>query len=84
MVDPLSPIYSKLWRLQIHEFQGNLKKWCKFVNLQHPIAQNISDLEDQPWKSKLLRMPFSVRLVSLTVLHKNLVKLFFISSRNDD
>ena len=32
------------------------------------IAQNTSDLESQPWKSKLLRMPFLVRLGSLTFL----------------
>ena len=31
------------------------------------IAQNISDLEGQPWKSKLLRMPFLVRIGSLTI-----------------
>ena len=55
MVDPLSPIYSELWRLQIHEFAT-------------VVTQNIPDLQGRPWRSKLLRMPFLVRLVSLTIL----------------
>ena len=29
-------IYSELYRLQIHEFQGNMKKLCIFGNLQPP------------------------------------------------
>ena len=34
MVDCLSPIYSELWRLQIHEFAPFLLVTLKFVNLQ--------------------------------------------------
>ena len=46
------------------------------IFLSHPeirefetaITQNISDLECQPWKSKLLRMSFLVRLGSLKII----------------
>ena len=68
MVDPLSLIYSELWRLQILEFQGNLKKpwpdYCETVQIWEfatTITQNIWDLESQPWKSNLFRMQFLVR-----------------------
>ena len=68
IVDSLSLIYSELWRLQIHEFQGNLKKMVQICEFSTAINQNISNLESQTYKSKLLRMPFSVREGSLTVV----------------
>ena len=38
---------------------------CEFATA---ITQNLSDLDCQPWISKLLKMTFLVRLGSLTVL----------------
>ena len=70
MADPLSLIYFELWRLQIPEFPGSLKNedMVQILEFATAIAQNISDLKGQPYESKLLRMPFLVRLGSLTVL----------------
>ena len=68
IIEPKTKIYSELWRLQIHEFVPFLQVTLDIREFTTVKAQNISDLEDQPWKSKLLRMPFLVRLESLTVL----------------
>ena len=61
MTDPLSLIYSELWWLQIPEFPGNLEDMMQIREFATAIAQNISDLESQPWKSKLFRLPVAVR-----------------------
>ena len=68
MVDSLSPIYSELWHLQIPEFALFSNSLVTVSSGYHEIrefatalTQNISDLESQPWKSKLFRMRFSVR-----------------------
>ena len=44
MTDPLSLIYSELWRLQIPEFRGNsdMERIQEFATAT---ARNISDLE---------------------------------------
>ena len=68
MVDSLNPIYSELWWLQIPEFalfrnsqvtvSSSYRKIREFATA---ITQIISDLENQPLKSKLFRMLYSVR-----------------------
>ena len=55
--------------IAVHEFAPFLQvRYPEIREFATAIAQNISDLEGQPWKSKLLRMSFLVRLGSLTVL----------------
>ena len=47
---------------------GQLEEMVQIREFATAIAQNIFDLEGQPWISKLLRMSFLVRLGSLIVL----------------
>jgi len=61
MVDPLSPIYSELWWFQITEFAPFFSGYPEISEFGTVITQSISDLERQPWKSKLFRMSFPVR-----------------------
>ena len=93
MVDPISPIYSELQRLQIHEIapcancteiaHGQTMQIREFATAA---TRNISDLdlfrileglEGQPWRSKLLKMSCLVKLESLTILRSIWWKLLF-------
>ena len=80
MVVHLSPIYSELQRLKIHEFQGDLKKLIQTMRIREfvtAVTRSISDLKGRPWKSKTLRMPYLVRLRSLTILRSIWWNFFF-------
>ena len=56
-------LYSKF----IEKLTNQIWHMVQFREFATTIAYNISDLEGQPWESELLRMPFLVRLGSLTV-----------------
>ena len=70
MVDPLSSINSELQLLQIYIFAT-------------AETQNKSDLEGRPWISKLLRMAFSARLASLSIICSIWWHLLFILNNRE-
>ena len=80
MVDPLSQIYSELQRLEIHEFVPFCRDFEESVQIREfasAVTQNKSVIDGRPWRSKLHRMSFSVRLGSLTILTSIWWNIFF-------
>ena len=68
MDDPLGPICSEFRQLQIHKFAPFFRVTIGTVQIREfatGVTQNVSKLENKLWRSKLLRIPFLVRLGSL-------------------
>ena len=66
--------------MQITEITPFFREMVKIRIFETAATQNISDLEGQTWRSKLLRMLFLVNLGSLTILRSidgTFFKFFF-------
>ena len=76
MVDPLSPIYSELWWLQIHEFQDNLKKWCNSGICNHHNLEYIG-LRGLTMQVKVAQNEIFSKIRKFDSSQMNLVDLFY-------
>ena len=78
MVDPLSLIYSQLWWLQISEFMGNLNFFVQIREFATALAQNISNLEGQPWELEFPKSAIFSKIRKFDKSQINLVEPIFL------
>ena len=69
--------------MNLHRSAGQLEESVQIHEFATAVTQNISEIEGQPWISKLLRISFSVRLKSYTILRSiwwNFSVQFFLNN----